>query len=192
MKDDGDWRAKSPDASRIGAAVEYLVAATCILASRGELNVSTALVDDEGVDLVFHRRGASATLAVQVKARTTDTKVVQRGRFLALVRGQTFRPRPGFYVLFVVADVAAATFDTVWLVPSTDFVNLARHAPDGTLRMSASLSETTDDRWRPYRLRRPDLPGRLLKLLPEDGEIGGQAGLPTATPPSRPGGECQG
>ncbi len=32
---DDDWRAKSPDASRIGTAVEYLVAATCILASRG-------------------------------------------------------------------------------------------------------------------------------------------------------------
>jgi uncharacterized protein GlcG (DUF336 family) len=74
---DDDWCGKSPDASRIGTAVEYLVAATCILASRGELNVSTALVDDEGVDLVFHRRGASATLAVQVKARTTDTKVVR-------------------------------------------------------------------------------------------------------------------
>jgi hypothetical protein len=65
VEGDDDWRAKSPDASRIGTAVEYLVAATCILASRGELNVSTALVDDEGVDLVFHRRGASATLAVR-------------------------------------------------------------------------------------------------------------------------------
>lgn len=28
MMDDGDWRAESPDASRIGTAVEYLVAAT--------------------------------------------------------------------------------------------------------------------------------------------------------------------
>jgi hypothetical protein len=168
VEDDDDWRAKSPDASRIGAAVEYLVAATCILASRGELNVSTALVDDEGVDLVFHRRGASATLAVQVKARTTDAKVVRSGRFLALVRGQTFRARPSYYLLFVVADVAAATFDTVWLVPSDDYVNLARHAPDGTLRMSASLSKATSDRWRPYRLSRAELPGRLLELLPDD------------------------
>ncbi len=48
---DDDWRTKSPDASRTGTAVEYLVAATCILASCGELNVSTALVDDEDVDV---------------------------------------------------------------------------------------------------------------------------------------------
>ena len=43
---------KSPSAGRMGKAVEYLVAASCILATRGELNVSTSLVDDEGVDLV--------------------------------------------------------------------------------------------------------------------------------------------
>lgn len=48
---------KSPDAARIGKAVEYLVAASCILASGATLNVSTSMVDDEGVDLVFHRRG---------------------------------------------------------------------------------------------------------------------------------------
>jgi hypothetical protein len=58
----------------MGKAAEYLVAAACILATRGELNVSTSLVDDEGVDLVFNRRDSPATLAVQVKARMSDGK----------------------------------------------------------------------------------------------------------------------
>jgi len=40
-------------------AVEYLIAASCILASGAALNVSTSMVDDEGVDLVFHRRAAA-------------------------------------------------------------------------------------------------------------------------------------
>lgn len=44
------------DSARKGKAVEHLVAATCILTSGLKLNVSTSLVDDEGVDLVFHRR----------------------------------------------------------------------------------------------------------------------------------------
>jgi uncharacterized protein GlcG (DUF336 family) len=57
------------DSSRMGKAVEHLVAATCILQSRARLNVSIALVDHEGVDLVFHRRGTSTTLDVQAKAR---------------------------------------------------------------------------------------------------------------------------
>ena len=61
----------------MGKAVEYLVAAACILSTRGELNVSTSMVDDEGVDLVFHRRDNAATLAVQVKARMSDSKRVR-------------------------------------------------------------------------------------------------------------------
>lgn len=49
-----------------GQAVEHLVAATCILTSGFELNVSTSLVDDEGVDLVLHRRDQPTTRAVQI------------------------------------------------------------------------------------------------------------------------------
>lgn len=43
-----DFRDKSPSAGRMGTAAEYLVAAVCMLATRGEVNVSTSLVDDEG------------------------------------------------------------------------------------------------------------------------------------------------
>lgn len=60
------YQIMSPDAGRMGKAVEYLVAAACILTTQGRLNVSTSLVDDEGVDLVFFARGSTTTLAVQV------------------------------------------------------------------------------------------------------------------------------
>lgn len=50
-----EYLSKSPDAGRMGKAAEYLVAAVCILATHGQLNVSTSIVDDEGVDLVFAR-----------------------------------------------------------------------------------------------------------------------------------------
>ncbi|WP_431887109.1 hypothetical protein [Micromonospora wenchangensis] len=46
---DESYTRKSADASRMGKAAERLVAAFCILATRGALNVSTSLVDDEGV-----------------------------------------------------------------------------------------------------------------------------------------------
>jgi hypothetical protein len=68
-EDDGSASLSPADASRMGNAAEHLIAAFCIMATRGALNGSTALVDDEGIDLVFHRRGSTATLAVQVKAR---------------------------------------------------------------------------------------------------------------------------
>jgi len=50
----------------MGKAAEHLVAAFCILATRGELNVSTSLVDDERVDLVFHRRNFTARSLVRI------------------------------------------------------------------------------------------------------------------------------
>ncbi|HEV2087620.1 MAG TPA: hypothetical protein VGR21_04850, partial [Cryptosporangiaceae bacterium] len=86
VDDTEEYVDKSPSAGRMGKAVEYLIAASCILATRGELNVSTSLVDDEGVDLVFHRRDSTATLAVQVKARMSDSKRVRSGSFVAFVR----------------------------------------------------------------------------------------------------------
>lgn len=167
IEDDAEsYLDKSPDAGRIGKAVEYLIAASCILASGATLNVSTSMVDDEGVDLVFHRRGSSATLSAQVKARLTTGKHVQQGRFLASVRQQTFRPRDDLYLLFVVANAEKATFGPVWLVPSAAFSERAR--PVGArqdLRFSASMAEGTEDQWRRYRLEHDQLVAKLLELL---------------------------
>jgi hypothetical protein len=166
-QDDG-YLDKSPDAGRIGKAVEYLVAASCILASGAKLNVSTSMIDDEGVDLVFHRRDSSATLEAQVKARRTTGKGVQRGRFMAEVRQQTFRPRDGLYMLFVVANAEQATFEQVWLIPSRDFAEKARPAGRlARLRFSASTAPDSHDQWRPYRLEREELARRILEILGE-------------------------
>ena len=156
----------SQNAGRIGKAVEYLVAASCILATDTTLNASTAFVDDEGVDLVFHRRGGTATLAVQVKSRSTDTSQAAVGRFIASVRPETFRARAGLWMLFVTVDRPTATLETAWFVPSIDFASLA--VPVGAkqhLRMTASTKADTKDKWRPYRMPFPELPGRILDAL---------------------------
>ena len=102
---DDSYLEKSGDSPRMGKAAEFLVAAFCILATRARLNVSTSLVDDEGVDFVFHLRDGTATLGVQVKARMSDTKGVQQGKFIAQVQASTFRPRSNLDLLFVAIDV---------------------------------------------------------------------------------------
>jgi hypothetical protein len=162
-----EYQRKSIDASRVGAAVEHLVAASCILASEGSLNVMTALVDDEGVDLVFSRRGAPETLAVQVKSRSTDTSVVQSGRFLAAVRSQTFKARRDLFMLFVVVDRLTATIGTVWFVPSVDYDRLASRTSQGGRRMSASLKPDSQDKWSAYRMEFPELPASIIAALEE-------------------------
>jgi hypothetical protein len=157
--------AKSVHASRIGKAVEHLVAASCILASGARLNVSTSLVDDEGVDVVFHQRGGVATIAAQIKSRSTNTAGIAKGAFAAFVRGQTFRPRFDLYLLFVVVDQEAASIGPVWLVPSVAFDENAPMTGRGLRRFNASTRPKASDRWRGYRLDGEDVPAQLANRL---------------------------
>jgi hypothetical protein len=153
------------DSSLKGKAVEHLVAATCILIGNGALNVSTSFVDDEGVDLVFHHRGGSTTLAVQVKARFKGTRQVEDGYVLANIGASTFAPRPDLYLLFVLADATTGSFGPVWFVPSQDFATLTRASARGRHRFRASLNPTTKDQWSRYRCQREELPKRILEVL---------------------------
>ncbi|MEH1016665.1 hypothetical protein V6U90_26635 [Micromonospora sp. CPCC 206060] len=166
MPVDDDYTLKSVEASRMGKAAEHLVAAFCILATRGLLNVSTSLVDDEGVDLVFHRRDSTATLAVQVKARMSDSKRVQSEGFVAFVREQTFTPRHNLDLLFVAVDVSRGLVMKAWLVPSLDYAaTLGEPSSRGRYRFAASMKDGAKDRWRPYRLEATELPKAVLNRL---------------------------
>ncbi|MEU8466082.1 hypothetical protein [Streptomyces sp. NPDC029003] len=178
MSEDEDYLEKSPAAARMGKAAEYLVAASCILATGGELNVSTSLVDDEGVDLVFHRRASSATLAVQVKARMSTGAQIRNERLMALVRSQTFQPRTGLDMLFIAVDVERASIMKAWLIPSRTFAEMVAK-PDfkGRFRFSASLKPDSNDRWSPFRLSGRELPQRILARLAEREAAGGGSAL---------------
>lgn len=169
MTGGGDaYLTKSAEAGRMGKAAEFLVAAFCILATRGQLNASTSLVDDEGVDLVFHNRGGVSTLAVQVKARMSDSRGVERGSFLAQVRQATFKPRADLDMLFVAVDIDAGSIIQAWLVPSAEFrAILGEPNNRGLFRFTASMKPGTQDRWRPYRLDARQLPTRIQKRLAE-------------------------
>lgn len=162
---DEEPRSKNYDSALMGRAGELLVAASCIIASRGALNVSTSLVDDEGVDLVFHRRGGTKTLAVQVKTRFDDANTLKQGQSLADVRSQTFRPRDDFYLLAVAAEIGAGSFDMAWLVPSPLLAARVKPNTKGKLRFAASMKPGTQDQWSSHRVTRVELAERLLALL---------------------------
>lgn len=159
---------KHADAARKGVAVEYLIAASCMLASASELNVSTNLVDDEGVDLVFHRRDRPATLAVQIKSRSWSASSMRKGeRFITNIRRATFRERADLFLLFVAVDAQFADYGPVWLVPSVEVAEVLASKKGPTLRFDASAAPASVDRWSKYRLERSQLPGRLLSALDE-------------------------
>jgi hypothetical protein len=154
-------------ASRKGKAVEHLIAASCILASNGELNASTSLVDDEGVDIVFHRRGGSQTLAVQVKSRFRDAVSMSKGQFSTDIRDVTFQPRSGLYLLFVAVDWHEPEFGPVWLVPSVEFAKRVKPNLRGLRRFAASAADTSHDQWSKYKLPKSQLAKRLMEVLGE-------------------------
>jgi hypothetical protein len=131
-----------------------------------ELNVSTSLVDDEGVDLVFHRRERSATLAVQVKSRSLNARTIaDRSTFIANVGANTFRPRKDLYLLFVAVNTDDGTFDPVWLVPSVIFAAMTTPSNRKRHRFAASMKPDTQDQWSEFRYARSELPGRILEIL---------------------------
>jgi hypothetical protein len=149
----------------MGKAAEHLVAATCIIGSRAKLNVSIALVNDEGIDLVFHKRDGASTIAVQVKSRMNDSSPLNRGTFTAVVRSETFRPRCEMFILFVAVDVHAAGILTCWLVPSWEFANIATQDNRRRYKFSASMKPESRDQWSDYRLSATQLPGKVLHYI---------------------------
>jgi hypothetical protein len=165
---------KHTASARKGKAVEHLIAATCVLASGGELNAFTALVDDEGVDLGFKRRNGTRVLDMQVKSRFSDEagskKLREEGTFVSDVREQTFRARDDLFMLFVAVDGQLATIETAWLVPSRVFDETAfRVTVKGKqlARFQASVKEASEDKWREFRLAPQDLPKALLDCAAE-------------------------
>jgi hypothetical protein len=159
--------AEDRDAARTGKAIELLVAATCILASDLKLNASVNLVDDEGVDLIFHGRDDPTTLAVQVKGRLLTAKTIHdKQRFRANVQSGTFHPRPGLAMLFAVADARKGTLPFIWLIPSDEFrENVAKANSQGKFVFAASTKVSTKDQWSQYRCNQAELPDRILAAL---------------------------
>ena len=163
---------KDASSARKGKAVEQLVAATCVLATGGELNALTALVDDEGVDLGFKRKNGTRVLDVQVKARFSDADgskaLHEEGRFSSDVRQETFKPRDDLHMLYLAINGPKAGIEWAWLVPSTVLANEAVtvNKPTGQhLRIVASAKPDTDDKWKKYRYTREEFPQKLLEVV---------------------------
>ena len=154
------------DSARKGKAVEHLIAASVMLASDLQLNVSTSFVDDEGVDLVFHRRESPTTLAVQVKSRSWQTsQMTKRQTFVAQIRAETFRPRRDLYLLAVAVDGRFADYGPVWLVPSESLAAKLQPNSRNRLRFVASARPSSHDMWSDYKLERSQLSRALLREL---------------------------
>lgn len=98
-----------------GKAVEYRVASEMIL---NGFEVYLPIVDDHGVDIVA-RTPLGNIVEIQVKALSRTTK---GGLFAAI----NHTPKTNFYFVFYLESI-----DKMWIISSTDFVQLASQNKQG-------------------------------------------------------------
>lgn len=155
----------------LGSSLKGKIAATligmaCAQGSSGEINFASPFVDDEGVDLIFFRRGGSGkAILAQVKSRTMQSKLLSRGTFRAQVRRASFKPREGYYFIFTAFDESGKKlFDTLWFIPSVDFEKkLAGQTNKEVLVFQSRFNSR--DMWEEYRMSLQELPKRIAHIL---------------------------
>ena len=155
----------------LGSSLKGKIAATligmaCAQGSNGEINFASPFVDDEGVDLIFFRRGGSGkAVLAQVKSRTMQSKLLSQGTYRTQVRRASFKPREGYYFIFVAFDQSEkGLFDILWFIPSIDFEkNLAGQKGEKVLVFQSRFN--AKDMWEEYRMSLDELPQRIVQIL---------------------------
>jgi len=149
-----------------GKIAATLVGMACAQGSNGQINFASPFVDDEGVDLIFFKRGASGkAILAQVKSRAIQSKLLSRGTYRTHVRTASFKPREGYYFIFVAFDQSGKSLaDTLWFIPSVDFAKKLAGQKGGKVLVFQSRFNSKD-MWEGYRVSLGELPQRIAQIL---------------------------
>jgi hypothetical protein len=149
-----------------GKIAVTLIGMACTQGSNGQINFASPFVDDEGVDLIFFRRGGSGkAILAQVKSMTTQSKLLRQGTFRVQVRRASFKPRDGYYFIFVAFDqLKKGLFDTLWFLPSVDFEKKLLGQKGEKVLVFQSRFDSKD-MWEQYRISLEELPQRIAQIL---------------------------
>ena len=149
-----------------GKIAATLVGVACAQRSSGEINFASPFVDDEGVDLIFFKKGGSGkAILAQVKSRTIQSKLLSQGTFRTQVRRVNFKPREGYYFIFVALDEAGkGLLDTLWFIPSVDFERKLAGQTNETVLVFQSRFNSRD-MWKEYRMSLEELAHQIIRIL---------------------------
>ena len=147
-----------------------------MMGSDGALEVANPVSDDDRRDAEIHVRGQfGRALALQDK---TTMRLVRQGAtyrisFTFNIRTDRIVSHPLFWYLFAYLDPKTMAFgDPIFLVPSAAVhASLKRRKGKTYLAFHASMSATTHDQWRPYRVHPADLGKRILQILNAHGRL---------------------
>ena len=104
-------------------------------------------------------------ILAQVKSRTIQSKLLSKGIFRVQVRRASFKPREGYYFIFVALDESGkGLVDTLWFIPSVDFKRkLAGQTSESVLVFQSRFDSR--DMWEEYRITLEELPQRITRIL---------------------------
>jgi hypothetical protein len=150
--------------SQKGKIAETLIAAHLVLGSDGLLNVSTPMVDGEGVDLVINLRDRPRHMLLQVKSRFGLTG---KGNYSTNVRRASFKPGNDLYMLFAFIDKDKTELgEVVWLIPSLKFAdNTCNQNKERKVIRFQSRFTSQKDMWVDFMVTKEELPDRIVQIL---------------------------
>jgi hypothetical protein len=158
-----------PSSTQIGAIAENLVSTALMLESGGRLAPFLPLADDDGIDLLIYDKSTGKALPAQVKSRTVTLNrpgTTQRGNQAHFeIRRATFRADRFGVAILVLTGSEGYSIARSWVIPTERLLGIARVTAT-TVVLRASMSETSVDRYTPYRCHSPaELHGRVMDQL---------------------------
>lgn len=158
-----------------GAVGQFEFLVTALVTGKGQVEVYTPAIDNEGRDAEIRRHLKPApAVGVQVKITFSLRSNGYRAKYLllrfALPANRVQNDSRLWYLLAAYDGPHLRWHDPLFLVPARIFHKLARRQVwKGRIRFSfsASMDPGSRDEWSPYRVAPKDLGNRLLEVIDE-------------------------
>jgi hypothetical protein len=158
-----------------GAVGQFEFLVTALVTGKGQVEVYTPAIDNEGRDAEIRRHLKPATaVGIQVKITFSLRSNGYRAKYLllrfALPANRVQNDSRLWYLLAAYDGPHLRWHDPLFLVPAKIFHKLARRQLwKGRIRFSfsASMEPGSRDEWSPYRVAPKDLGNRLLEIIDE-------------------------
>jgi hypothetical protein len=158
-----------------GAVGQFEFLVTALVTGKGQVEVYTPAIDNEGRDAEIRRHLKPApAVGVQVKITFSLRSNGYRAKYLllrfALPANRVQNDSRLWYLLAAYDGPHLRWHDPIFLVPARIFHKLARRQVwKGRIRFSfsASMEPGSRDEWSPYRVAPKDLGNRLLEVIDE-------------------------
>jgi hypothetical protein len=156
-----------------GAVGQFAFLITALVTGKGQVEVYTPAIDNEGRDAEIRRHLKPApAIGIQVKVAFALRSNGYRAKYLllrfALLANRVQNDPRLWYLLAAYNGRQLALEDPLFLVPARIFHKLARRSMwKGRIRfaVSASMAPGSRDQWSPYRVAPKDLGKRLLEII---------------------------